>query len=266
MTTDVDLANEAILAVGGRGEIARMNEQSNAARYARTFYQTTLDDIQRAAHWNFARKTDYLSQLKAAPGAPGNTAAGTQNWDPATQPPPPWLYEYQYPADCLKMRFISPQVAPNAFTGTPISSVPSFVPVPYYTLQPQRFLEALDDKLKDGPQKVILTNQFQAIGVWTTRVTNPDLWDARFKLAFVSALGVRMCIPLSGDKGLAAAAKATAKEMILDARVTDGNEGLTFGPDTQRVPDWIAARGYEGDWAVGGSMFGGYTNPGYLLI
>lgn len=250
MLIDVDVANRAILAVGARGQIARSNEQSNEARYVRAFYPTTLTAMLRAAHWNFARKFAYLSQLKSTPGAPGNIAPGTQTWDPKTQPPPPWLFEYAYPADCVKMRFVSPQVISNAFVGTPISAVPSNIGIPFYQLQPQKWLEALDENLPTGKAKVVLANQYQAMSSYTVLVEEPGLWDPQFMQAFESALGSRLCIPLSGDKTMANMARNEAKEIVLSARITDGNEGLTFAPQTQRVPDWLAVRGYAADWGT----------------
>lgn len=269
MIIDTDVANRAILQVGARGQVASLQtEKTNEARYVRAFYETTLRALLRSAHWNFARKFAYMTQLKSAPGALGNTAAATVNWQPATQPPPPWLFEYAYPADCLKFRYISPQVQNNTLAGTPIFAVPSSVPVPVMGLQAQRFIEARDDNIPGSPgaAKVILSNQAQALGCYTTMVDNPDLWDPQFMQAFECALGVRVAIPLSGDKKLAADAREEAKAIILAARVSDGNEGLTFGPSTERVPDWLAVRGYAGDWSSSGYFLGAFDNPAFLMI
>lgn len=263
---DVEVANRAINAVGARGQIASVNENSNEARYVRAYYETTLKAMLRAAHWNFARKYGYLTQLKAAPGAVGNTAPGTGVWVPASQPPPPWMYEYAYPADCLAMRFLSPLVATGAFQGTPIFAVPSNTSMPAMQLQPQRFMEAVDDDIDPGPRKVVLSNQYQAIAIYTKFVDNPSLWDPQFMMAFENALGVRLVIPLSGDKKMAEAARLEAREVVLAARVSDGNEGLTFGPSVQQVPDWLAVRGYSADMTTPGYLQGGFYNPSFLLL
>lgn len=246
---DIDVANAAILSAGARGQIARANEQSNEARYVRAFYMDTLRGLTRAAHWNFTRKFDYLTLLKSAPGTPTNTSAGTSSWQPQTQPPPPWLYSYVYPADCAKLRYVSPQVQNSAGVGgLPIFSVPSFVPVPIQRLRPQRFLEAIDDANANGDMKVILTNQYQAIACYSRLVTNSALWDAQFKLAFEAALAVRLAIPLSGDKKMMQTNAQLAESIVTKARVSDGNEGLELVMDTDVVPDWIAVRGFSGDW------------------
>lgn len=247
MTSDVDIANRAILAVGARGQIAQIREQSNEARYVRAFYQSTLDALLRSAHWNFARKFAYLSQLKSV------AAIATAAWDPATQPPPPWLYEYAYPSDCLKLRYITPR----AGDGTVL---------PVFPRQPQRFLEAIDQHIVGGAAKVLLSNQAQAIGCYTVRVDNPDLWDAQFVVAFENALGARLCIPLSGDKKMADEARKAAAEIVLQARVSDGNEGLTFAPDTERPPDWITVRGYNATWQPGSQLLGWFDTPSFLAI
>ncbi len=266
MAVNTEIANRAILAVGARGQIGRPDEQSNEARYVRAFYDSTLRALLRSAHWNFARKYAFLNQLKSAPGAIGNTSQGTAQWDPKSQPPPPWLYEYEYPSDCLKMRYVAPQVQNLAVQGTPIFSTPSNIPVPLQTFRPQRFMEATDENLSSGAGTVILSNQFQAIGVYTVFVDNPTRWDPQFMQAFENALGTRLAIPLGGDKKMAADARAEAKEIVLQARVTDGNEGLTMGPLTDRVPDWLAVRGYAGDWPTGGYFLGAFDNPAFLMI
>jgi hypothetical protein len=79
-----------------------------------------------------------------------------------------------------------------------------------------------------------------AILCYIKRVTNPDVWDDQFQQALVAALGARLVIALTGDKGLAKLQIKMANEFIQLARVTDGNEGLTLNDVT---PDWIRTRG-----------------------
>jgi len=88
--------------------------------------------------------------------------------------------------------------------------------------------------------KVILTNQEQAILCYNRRVLNPDIWDDQFQQALVAALGARLAIALTGDKGLAQLKISEANEFVTQARRGDGNEGLTINDVT---PDWIRTRG-----------------------
>lgn len=89
-------------------------------------------------------------------------------------------------------------------------------------------------------QRVILTNQEQAILCYIRRVINPDVWDDQFQQCLVAALGARMAIALTGDKGLAQLSLNLANDFIMKARQGDGNEGLTINDVT---PDWIRTRG-----------------------
>lgn len=93
-------------------------------------------------------------------------------------------------------------------------------------------------------QRVILTNQEFAILVYVQQVTDPNVWDPMFQDAFTEALGADLCMALSGDKTLANMCIQRANTKIKEARVADGNEGLTINDVT---PDWIRVRGYGWD-------------------
>ena len=54
-------------------------------------------------------------ELRRTPIAP------TAIWQKG-QPAPPWAYEYQYPVDCLRACFITPQTATGYASGIPITT------------------------------------------------------------------------------------------------------------------------------------------------
>jgi len=112
---------------------------------------------------------------------------------------------------------------------------------------PVRFQVAIDQIGTDGKPsnngvdtRVILTNQEQAILCYIRRVINPEVWDDQFQQCLVAALGARLTIALTGDKGLAQLKIQEANQFITLARQGDGNEGLTINDVT---PDWIRTRG-----------------------
>jgi hypothetical protein len=261
MTTDTDIVNRALQQCGARSTIANLQEKSEEARNARMIYTSTRQQMLRAAHWNFARKTAYLSVLKSAPGTPENPSEGTTIWVPATQPAPPWMYEYAYPSDCLDVRFITPQIATSGGALANVGVPAAYYEQPYIQPQAQRFLAAMDT-IEGQQVKVVLCNQQQAVGVYTCDIENPQIWDSLFSEAMVQALCVQLVIPLSGDKSLKGQASQAAMQAINTARVRDGNEGLTIN---DHVPDWIRVRGYSGDWSTG-TYVGAYTTPSFLLI
>jgi hypothetical protein len=265
--SDTDIANMALLAAGSRDQITSIAQvNSDAARYVRLYYNQTRDAMMRAAHWNFTREEAALSLLLSAPGTPENQNFANPNWVQGLAPPPPWSFEYQYPADCLLFRMISPQMPSGpAVQGLPFFSAPSWVPPPNVTLQPQRFVVGID-QISGQDTKVILCMQDQALGVYTKRIVNPALWDDGFRDGFIDALASRLCIPISGNLKLLPELKRSALGTLTQARLSDGNEGFTMSVDTDRVPDFIRVRGYAGDWMTGSYYTQQWSTPTFLLI
>jgi hypothetical protein len=91
-------------------------------------------------------------------------------------------------------------------------------------------------------QRVILTNQEFAILAYVknTVATEPQIWDDQLVAAIIHRLGSRLVLALTGDKALANERIKHANELIIAARNTDANEGLTVNDIT---PDWIRIRG-----------------------
>lgn len=255
MTTELDIANRALSAIGARSGAAgttsaltSFNEKSNEAFQVNLLFHSTRDDLLRSAHWNFCRKTAVLTLLKSAPGTPENPAAATA-WTPAF-PAPPWLYEYSYPTDCLKMRTICRQMQ---YSGGGGYAYPAAFGLGGGGDHSQKFIVATDQDSGGNPINVVLCNANKALGVYTAKIINPDNWDSNFQQAMVSGLASRLVIPLSGDKQMKQELMQEAQMYVQNARITDGNEGTTT---TDHMPDWIAVRGVAGDGLLGGFTMG----------
>jgi hypothetical protein len=227
VATDVDICNFALAAIGTRSSIASLTEGSTESDVCAQHYTTARDAILAGVHWNFARKQALMSVLLDA----------TQGQ--AT--PPPWTYEYAYPPDCLQGRYVMPQLAAADSAG-----VPGAAPVMSVSSGPVYFIISSDTDAEGNDQQVLLTNQAQAIFVYTKRITNAGLFSPDFITAFYYYLASRICNQLTGDKGLAKQMFEIADRAARDARVSNGNEGLTI---IDSVPDWIRVRGYSADWA-----------------
>jgi len=152
------------------------------------------------------------------------------------------------PPDCIRPLWIVPQFTTGFSSGVPITTavtggVPSF-----WTGPPVDYKVAIDQiDLQTGlpanggtDQRVILTNQEQAILCYIKQVTNPDVWDQQFQQALVAALAGRLVFALVGDVRLANLKITEANNYIQIARTGDGNEGLTVNNVT---PDFIRIRG-----------------------
>lgn len=246
MASAVTICNRALQAIGTRTSIASLTEQSVEARNCNLIYDDTRDEVLQMAYWNFAQKTAYLALLKSAPGTPTNASSTASQWS-TLFPAPPWLYQYEYPTDCIQMSKIVQQLQ-NYYVGTPFTTGGSNgYP---YMVGPGSPFKATTDEDTNGQQKnVILTNQYQAIGVYTMRITDPQLFGAQFVEALVQALAAKLAIPLTGQVALANTKFAQANAIITQARASDGNEGLTI---IDNMPDWITIReDCEGLWGVG---------------
>lgn len=172
ITSPADMINLALGRIGYRDRIGNIFEGSAAAKQAIDVYSQTRDEMLRATDYGFAERNVSLTLLKQAPDTgyfPPNVWDGTQN------PPPPWVYEYAYPDDCLKVRAVK--------------DVPLFV----MTFDPQPNVFAIEnDKYFTPAKKVILCNVPDAMLVYTGQVTDPTLWEADFIEAFAAGLARRL--------------------------------------------------------------------------
>ena len=239
MTSPVDVANIALDNIGARFSITSLSPPlppPNAAVVARQ-YQIRIDALMRAAHWNFARKQVTLNVLKAAQGTPENPSGTT-----LPIPPIPYLYEYNYPPDCLKARYLLPN-PPQAANSNPFPAGTGLTPPWPWANPGYKFAVANDTDALGNQIKVILADLEYAQLVYTCRVLDPDLWDPHFLNAACAALGAWLVNPLARNAQVLKEQVEIASGIIQQARISDGNEGITT---TDHVPDWMAVRGVMG--------------------
>lgn len=128
MTAVLDIANRALLIAGTRtnmseAEFTTVNSQGSIGTSTEAI-QTNLviyklrDELNRMAPWDCVTKFANLTYITSMPTTPENSANGPPMWQ-AGLPAPPWAYEYQYPVDCLRARYLIPQYTALA-GGIPI--------------------------------------------------------------------------------------------------------------------------------------------------
>lgn len=289
------ICNQALVSIGHPRRIGSLREGSDEAEVMLEVYAPSLEEISRGAHWNFSRKQQKLTLLQDAtlssqpPVGTGTPGMGL------------WLYEYAWPIDCLKARYvplsgvINPPIPPGNIVPpdnrAPATTLPQ--PFPYAQTIPAPFQVSLDEvpnltgaitnwnQLPDldnaqgqafNRQVVILTNQIAASLVYTSRVESPNIWDPLFRQAMVGMLAAKVVLFLIKDPKLAQArqqqAIKSAKSALEMARVSDGNEGPS---NTDHIPDWIQARrsgGFSGNagnnglgWGMAGTFYGWESTP-----
>jgi hypothetical protein len=181
-------------------------------------------------------------------------AAGTPENPSGTAPLPlyPWQYEYAWPQDALRLRRIEvPPTQPG--TGVTLVWTGNYPPLDggssgLFGLSASArstppFAISSDQDSAGNTIKVILTNQAQAILVYTMYASDPNMWDAEFTEAFVYTLAARLCGPLTGDKTLTRIYLQEAQNAILQARLVDAAESPA---KPEHTPDWISTRAILG--------------------
>lgn len=232
MSSAVDLANRALSKIGTQKTIASFQDPTPAATQCNLWYDVIRRSLLRTAPWAFARKQLALTQTGDA--VPDNTA------------PYPWLFQYAYPSDCLKFRYVlAPQ--PVVVAGT-VPNVSDFPLAPWCRpSRNNRYILNTTFDADNNPSQQLVTNVCNAIGVYTYDCQVPDMFDPLFEQALVSALAVELIMPLSGSASLIGPLKQDCIDKINQARAASANEAIT---KTDHTPDWIKTR------EVGGGYWG----------
>ena len=172
LQSPADAANAVLVRLGKHERVGSLFDGSAAGKRFLDIFGQTRDAVLREHDWDFAQRDIVLTLLKTAP-VTGYLLPGS--WNPVTNPPIPWFYEYQFPTDCLKVRTLK--------SSTPTMAINFDPKTVLYT-------EANDNNFTPA-QKVILTNMQNAAAVYTGRVTDPSTWDASFGEALIAALARR---------------------------------------------------------------------------
>lgn len=176
LTTPEDYVNAALVELGAKRRIGSLYDGSETAKKCLDIYGQARDSKLREFEWGFAERDLSLTLLKTAPVGGYSIA---QPWTSAN-PIPPFIYEYAYPADMLKLRALR---NPNGF-------IPNFDPKPIVW-------RIANDTISGVQQKVILCNLSNALAVYTGQVTDPTLWEVGFGDALIADLVRRLAAGLS---------------------------------------------------------------------
>lgn len=173
MTTQIDVVNRALQAIGTRTTVTSLNEQSNEAIQANLIINQLRDDLMRMAPWSCGLNYANLTYITSAPGTPENPTIGTTTWNKG-QPPPPWAYEYQYPVDCLKGLWVVPQFTTGFTSGVPITTAVTGGSPSFWNGPPVRFKVALDQFFAATSAAVVAGGSGYAVGDIITLVGTPQ--------------------------------------------------------------------------------------------
>lgn len=271
-----DLANRALDLLGSHATIGDLQEGTTEARAMLRAYVPAMQELLRGVHWNFARKQAPMTLLQDASGLQSNAFIGT-----GTPGMGQFLYEYDYPIDCMQARFLPLNwVTPSSTPTPPLTTAGNAFPNWFNPVTPAPFLITNDaipgliggitnwNQLPDfgnaqghgiKSRVVVLTNVKDAQLVYTARIDEPNVWDPSFQQALAALLASRTATAIIKDPKEAMAkqnaAIGIAKSTIADARQSNGNEGQS---SVNREASWITARG-------AGSVGWTFNGPGVLF-
>lgn len=175
LTAPEDIINNALGRIGYKLRIGSIYEGSAAANKALDLYGQARDQLLRddSYNWQFAERNVTLTLLKSAPALAGGGYGYIPPtvWNPAVNPPLPYLFEYAYPSDCIKIRSLKP---------TPFL-LPEMDPRPV-------IYKDFNDNSFNPPQKAIACNVPGALLTYTGQVTDPSTWDSGFTEALCEEL------------------------------------------------------------------------------
>ena len=190
--------------------INEIYEGSDASKVALELYGQVRDELLDLTDWSFSRQTAPLTLLKGPPPAGGYSFMNP--WS-NLYPAPGFLYEYLYPDAAITLRAILPQPGP----------MPDLDPVPALWRIDNDPTPNIIDGVAVGPaDKVIYCNVTDALAVYRSKVTDPQIFDPGYTAALVALLGKRFAVAFGAGVDVA---KEGAEEAITTARAQSDVRG-----------------------------------------
>lgn len=190
MATNIDICNQALELIGDQATVAAFNDGTPQGNAAGVLFQPAVELVMRQVDPSFARRTAALAL----------SAAVTLVI--------PWAYEYLYPADCLRLRQVRSPASPTSGFQDPSD--------------PQPIRSALGvDVIATVTTKVILTNQQNAVAVYTSSIPTVAEWDSAFTQAVVRRLANPFAMALAGRPDFARELLAEAEQYAQLAELED---------------------------------------------
>ena len=284
MSDPTDIANRVLQAIGIPFQLGDIEQGGAEANACNRSYAEARGALLRSAPWGFARKQTPLRLLVDASGATPNVSPNITGGYSSK-----FCYEYAYPADCMRIRYIPANQ--TGIPGTPAGNITPvnpnlplmpgvgnaawgqrIVPTPYLMTSDPNFTTVAgpDGQFQRGTSPagstVILSNVQNAVAVYTFDALYPSLWDDLFKRALITYMAQDVAMGLwtlrgKPDIGMKerAAQVAMCKEVVREARSADANE---IAATTTDIPvDWIRFRrtgGGQGYGSQGNASFGAW--------
>lgn len=186
------VVNTALEQIASQTRITSLTDGTPAGIAANTIYAPTVQLMLRELDPDFARYTKALT-----------LSAGTA--------PYPWTYSYLYPNDMVRLRQVRPTNGYDVNDPAPVRANVAF------------------DIIAASNTKVILTNQVNALAVYTSSSVQEAQWDSVFTDAVVRRLANPLAMALSGRPDFAEKILQQSAMMAQTAEAVD-DSGFRRGP------------------------------------
>lgn len=173
MASEVEICNMALSEIRA-GSINSLTESSLQAQQCKLKYPFLRDMLLRDVPWNFAHKVDALALL--------------------TDDLHNWVYAYQYPSDCLYINKLILNFEEFGDTGDGVTRARHIEDIYTPDLNRQVKYEVMN---VDG-NRVIAANEPELRISYRKKVTDPNLFDSLFIMAFVQLLAANLAVPVVG--------------------------------------------------------------------
>lgn len=195
MASKVEIFNMALGLAKTKSSVTDVAETSNEANKCNLYYDTARKATLEGHNWSFARRTTTLALV-------GTAQTG-------------WIYQYAYPADCVKVRKI-------------LSINRTDNPLPFAIAH---------SELSDA--KVILTDTESAEIEYTKDVTNTVMFTNIFTIAMAARLAAFIAVPLTGKESVAKMAMDVFTKALAEATAANLSENEK---DAEPLPNWLQDR------------------------
>lgn len=220
MATPVDIANLGLSHIGARAQIVSISPPDGSVEsgYCARFYPLVRRELLEIHSWSFASKRIALAQV--------------------TNPSTIWAHAYAMPADCVKAR----RVLPLALISTYATALMSYE---------EHFSEDLTNTVfterGGSPYEteggVLLTNEPDAVLIYTRDVTDSNAFSPRFVIAAGMLMASYLSGPIiKGTDGARAAAqwRQAAMQYAQEAATSNANQSTQ---NNEFMPGSLAVRG-----------------------
>lgn len=225
MADQTSIVNRALGSFGSRTTVTAAelaSNGSNEAIQANLIYIPYLRRLQRMAPWSCVFNTAQLQYITSVYGTPENPLAQATTlingqqvsiWAKG-QPAPPWAYEYQYPVDCLRACWVTPQTATGFASGIPITTAVTGGAPSFWQGPPVKYSVGIDQFLNITAAAPVAGGTGYVIGDQITLALQPTVNGTNNQLGTFQANAPQGAAPILAVTSIGAGGSVTGVSIV----------------------------------------------------